>query len=41
MINDSLVFEFTAEVDKLSFDYSVFRKILELFERHNQKNICL
>ena len=37
MINDSLVFEFTAEVDKLSFDYSVFRKILELFERHNQK----
>ena len=37
MINDSLVFEFATEVDKLSFDYSVYRKILELFERHNQK----
>lgn len=37
MINDSLVFEFATVVDELSFDYSVFRKILELFERHNQK----
>lgn len=38
MINDNFVLEFTEEVDKLSFDYSVFRKILALFERHNQKN---
>lgn len=38
MINDNLVLEFTEEVDKLSFDYSIFRKILALFERHNQKN---
>ena len=37
MINDNLVLEFTEEVDKLSFDYSIFRKILALFERHNQK----
>lgn len=37
MINDSLVVEFNAIVNNLTFDYSVFRKILELFERHNQK----
>ena len=37
MINDGFVSEFITVVDEITFDYSVFKKILELFERHNQK----
>lgn len=37
MINDSFVSEFITIVDEMDFDYSVFEKILELIDRHNQK----
>ncbi len=37
MINNELVIEFEETVDELSFDYSVFEKILALLESHNKK----
>lgn len=37
MINGSFLVEFTTVVEPLSFDYSVFHKVLELLEKHNQK----
>ena len=37
MINDTLVEEFIALVDQLSFDYTVFERITRIFAEHNKK----
>ena len=37
MLNDSFVDEFFDIVDKMTFDYGAFEKILKLIECHNQK----
>lgn len=38
MINDGYVNEFLQLVDQLSFDYSIFDALLEILQKHNQKN---
>lgn len=37
MINDALTAEFVALVDQLSFDYTVFDSIAQIFSEHNKK----
>lgn len=38
MINDRYVDEFIQLVNQLTFDYSVFDAVLEILQKHNQKN---